>query len=69
MLTGEHDQALNDLTEAIRLDSNSADSYYTRGAVYADKGEYNRARRDLNKALELGADRAMVEEVLSSLPD
>jgi tetratricopeptide (TPR) repeat protein len=34
-------------------DSNSAKAYYNRGVTWADKGDYDRAISDYNKAIEL----------------
>ena len=38
------------------------------GLASADKGEYDRARSEFNRALELGYDRATVEAALAELP-
>ena len=62
---GNYDGAIQAFTEALRLDPNHAAAYYERGLVYARKGEYDRARIDFNKLLELGWD----VEVLPKLPD
>ena len=39
---GDHDRALADYNEAIRLDPKSALALSDRGVAYANKGDYNR---------------------------
>ena len=50
---GDHDQAIADCTEAIRLDPKNADAYYNRGNSYARKGEYDKAIADCTEAIRL----------------
>jgi len=40
-------------TETNSLDSNSAQAYYNRGNTWYEKGDYDRAISDYNKAIEL----------------
>jgi tetratricopeptide (TPR) repeat protein len=47
------DQALNDYSEAIRLDPNYARAYLNRGAVLVDKREIDRAIADFTEAIRL----------------
>jgi tetratricopeptide (TPR) repeat protein len=49
----EYDEAINDLNEAIRLDPTYALAYRGRGDCYNEKGQYEDARRDFEKALSL----------------
>jgi tetratricopeptide (TPR) repeat protein len=50
---GEHDQAIADYTEAIRLDPKGATAYNNRGDSYAKKGEYDQAIADYTEAIRL----------------
>ena len=43
---GEHDKAIADYNQAIRLDPKYTLAYYNRGVVYAIKGEYDKAIAD-----------------------
>ena len=51
---GEHDNAIANFTEAIRLNPKDAKAYQGRGAVYHNKGEQAKAEADFAKAKELG---------------
>ncbi len=48
------DLALLDLEEALRLDASQADAYLMRGQIYLEQGKKPGARRDFEKAAELG---------------
>jgi len=50
---GELDPALADLTEAIRLDPNSAAFYNSRGNLWKRKRDYDKAVSDLTEAIRL----------------
>jgi tetratricopeptide (TPR) repeat protein len=50
---GDYDNAINDFTKAIKLNSNDAAVYYNRGTAYYSKGEFDNAIKDFNKAIEL----------------
>ena len=39
---GDHDKAIADFTEAIRLDPKDATAYNNRGASYAEKGDHDK---------------------------
>ena len=47
------DLAIEDFTEAIRLDPNNAMVYICRGVAYGDKGDYDRAIADHSQAIRL----------------
>jgi tetratricopeptide (TPR) repeat protein len=50
---GDHDRAIADCNEAIRLDPKNATAYNSRGNAYHDKGDNDRAIDDYNEALLL----------------
>jgi tetratricopeptide (TPR) repeat protein len=53
-LQGDYEKALADLGEAIRLDPKAAaESYHTRGRIYADQG---RADAAISTAIRAGCD-------------
>ena len=54
----EYDRAIQDLDEAIKLDSNYTRALVIRGNVYQNKGEHDRAIRDYDKAIRLEPDNA-----------
>jgi tetratricopeptide (TPR) repeat protein len=49
--SGEHDKAIADHTEAIRLDSQYANAYIGRGLNWDSKGEHDKAIADYNEAI------------------
>ena len=53
---GDHDEAIADYDEAIRLEPNNASAYAARGRVFENKGDPRRALADFNKALTLRSD-------------
>jgi tetratricopeptide (TPR) repeat protein len=46
----DHDRALADYNEAVRLDPNFAAAYNNRGRVYLDRGDLDRAMAEFNEA-------------------
>ena len=46
---------------AIELDPNKADSYYSRGVTHKVRGDREAARRDFQRAAELGYANAKME--------
>jgi len=50
---GEHDKAIADHAEAIRLDPKNALAYFDRGTVYQNKGDYDKAIADFTEAIRL----------------
>lgn len=52
---GEHDRAIADCDEAVRLDPNSAAVYYNRAIAYDDKGDHAHAITDYSEAIWLDA--------------
>ena len=54
----QHERALADYRQAIRLDPKNAGAYYSRGGSYEKRGYKKSARRDWRKAPRLGHQRA-----------
>ena len=52
---GEHDRAITDYDQAIRLDPNFAKAYLNRGASYYGKSDYDRAIQDYTEAIQMDA--------------
>ena len=50
---GEHDKAITDFSEAIRLDPKYVNAYIGRGLCWYNKGEYEKAMADYNEAIRL----------------
>jgi tetratricopeptide (TPR) repeat protein len=48
-----YDRALADYSQAIKLEPNSAKTYYERGCVYLNKGDKDRAIADYSQAIRL----------------
>lgn len=48
------DNAIDDFTEAIRLDARLGEAWYNRGLLYMQKGDNSRAAKDFSMAGELG---------------
>jgi tetratricopeptide (TPR) repeat protein len=52
-LKGEYDRAIQDYSQAIKLDAKSADAYNNRGVAYDNKGDYDHAIQDYDQAIKL----------------
>jgi len=50
---GDYDMAIEDFTEALRLQPNYAFAYNSRGGAYLSKGDYDKAIVDFNQAIKL----------------
>ncbi len=50
---GEHDRAIQDHDQAIRLNPNYAAAFNNRGVAYGRKGDYDRAIQDYDQAIRL----------------
>jgi len=55
---GDHDRAILDYDQAIRLNPSHANSHSNRGAAYARKGDYHRAIQDYDEAVRLNPNHA-----------
>ena len=53
MNVGLYDKAIDDYTEAIKLNPNLAETYYNRGISFYYTGDYQLALKDYDKAIEL----------------
>src|SRR6185436_1720852 len=51
--TNDHDKAIADLTEAMKLLPNAAGMYYNRGYSYFAKGQHDRAIADYSEAIKI----------------
>ena len=51
---GQHERAIQDYDEVIRLDPQYVDAYYNRGLAYRNLGNRVESERDIQKAKELG---------------
>jgi tetratricopeptide (TPR) repeat protein len=69
---GDLDGALQDHTEAIRLNPGEANAYYNRAVVWKQKGNHSAAIRDYESYLRLGGgardgDEAQVRRIIDDL--
>ena len=63
---GDHQRALADFGEAIRLAPKSSDAYYSRALVYRDIGQSDLAASDETAARELDG---LIQDTYEKLPD
>ncbi len=49
-----YDRAISELDRVLEKNPRDARAYYERGLVYYSKGEYDKARQDVQKAQNLG---------------
>ncbi len=59
---GKVDEALAAADEAIKMDPNNPSAYYTRGKLYWDTGDTDKARADFKKYASFGPEYAKVVE-------
>ena len=50
---GDHDKAIAEFNEAIRLDPQNAFAYKGRGVAWSKKGEFDRAMTDFDESLRI----------------
>ncbi len=50
---GQHDRAIEDYDQAIKLNPKLAIAFFNRGAAYSDKGQHDRAIQDYDQAIKL----------------
>ena len=53
---GEQDKAIENYTEAIRLDPDYVNAFIGRGVSWGEKGEYDKAIADYDEAIRLDPD-------------
>lgn len=53
---GKNDEALIELSEALRLELTNISSYVNRGEIYLKQADFKSASEDLKKAVELDPD-------------
>ena len=53
-----YDRAIEDCTQAIRLEPDNVDGYLNRGGMYSAKGDFDRAIADFTRAIQLDPDNA-----------
>ena len=51
---GRYDNALMDVEESLRIDATQAEAYLLRGQIYRSQGKEPQAKRDFQKAQQLG---------------
>ncbi len=56
---GEHDRAIQDYDEALKLDPDKASTYNNRGVAYGDKRDHDRALQDFNEAIKREPDNTL----------
>jgi len=66
-LNDRFDEAIKELSLAIREDSRNAEAYYNLGLVYKMKNMPVEAKDSFNKALEINPDHKSSEEHLAKL--
>ncbi len=64
---GDYQRAIDDLDEAIRLDPELALAYYNRALASTLLGNDAAARQDIDRAVELGMDRATLEPAIDEI--
>ncbi len=64
---GEHNLAMRDLDQAIKLDPKDAGGYYYRARVYSSKGEYDQAIRDIDQAIKLDPNNAEIYNIRAGI--
>ena len=60
-------RATQDLGEATRLDPELAQAYFIRALAYTFLGNDAEASQDIDEAMEMGFDRAILEQAISKI--
>ncbi len=64
---GQYQRAVEDFDNAIRLDPQYALAYSNRALAYTLLEKYTEAQQDVDQAVELGQDRALLEKAIEKL--
>ena len=64
---GQYESAIADYGEAIRINPRYANAYFNRAQAYAQSDLFIEARQDMERAVDLGADGAFLEEAINQL--
>ena len=64
---GRLEEAIQDYDEAIRLDPQDADAYINRALAYTLLGKDAEANRDVDRAVELGINRSVLDSEIERL--
>ena len=67
MAVGNLRSAVQDFTTAINLDPQYTDAYTRRGMMYTLLDQEEDARKDFDRAVQLGTDRETLEREIGSL--
>ena len=67
--TRAFDRAIADLDQAIKLEPNYSSAYWTRGLIYRDKGDKEKAAEDYKKALSLNPSEDAKKEIEALLKE
>ena len=62
---GEHASALEEISKAIQMEPGLADSYFVRGKIFADLGDYSSALTEFGLAVRLGLEDRDQEEAIA----
>ena len=63
----DYKRAIEDYSRVIALDPNNSAAYFSRGCLYANMGEFNEAREDAEKALELDPDNEAYQNLVNEM--
>ena len=63
----QYEVVLYDFDKAVELAPENPDSYLSRGECYLNMKKKKQAKKDLQRALELGADRQYVMQLMRQL--
>lgn len=69
MMLERLDEASMDIADAMRIDPNDGEAYYLRAGLNKKRYQFDAAKEDGKKAINLGVEPRRVELLLGSLPD
>ena len=68
-LLGEHESAIQDYTEAVRINPKNTNAYYNRGNSYRSLGRYQNAAEDYTAVLRIDRYKIRNEHILDAVFD